>query len=154
MAILLTIPPEGKLVAKLFSEPTPSGIAKQQTAQHPTGAIEASVDVADGEIQPGGDFAEFKPAVVAEEQYLPMPVMQDADQSHQFDAGFRKDQRVERTRVVLGQEDGLASAWAVGFWTFLAGSPGVAETHCRSANADFRKSGSRSATWALRVSLR
>jgi len=107
MAILLTIPPEGKLVAKLFSEPTPSGIAKEQTAQHPTGAIEASVDVADGEIQPGGDFAEFKPAVVAEEQYLPMPVMQHADQSHQFDAGFQKDQRVERTRVVLGQEDGL-----------------------------------------------
>src|SRR5205809_3420542 len=107
MAILLTIPPEGKLVAKLFSEPTPSGIAKQQTAQHPTGAIEASVDVADGEIQPGGDFAEFKPAVVAEEQYLAMPVMQHADQSHQFGAGFRKDQRVERARVVLGQEDGL-----------------------------------------------
>ena len=64
------------------------------------------MDVADWEIQHRGDFAEFKPAVVAKEQYLPMPVMQHADQSHQFGAGFRKDQRVERTRVVLGQEDG------------------------------------------------
>ena len=64
------------------------------------------MDVAIGEIEPGGDFADFKPAKVAEEQYLSMPVVQRSDQAHQFAAGFRKDQRVERTRFVLSQEDG------------------------------------------------
>ena len=38
-----------------------------------------------------------------------MPVIQSSDQVHQFDAGFRKDQRVERTRFVLSQEDGSDS---------------------------------------------
>src|SRR6267143_1967372 len=38
-----------------------------------------------------------------------MPVIQSSDQGHQFDAGFRKDQRVERTRFVLSQEDGSDS---------------------------------------------
>ena len=63
------------------------------------------MDVAVGEIQPGGDFADFKPAKVAKEQYLTMPVVQRSHQGHQFDAGFRKDQRVERTCFVLSQED-------------------------------------------------
>ena len=97
------------MVAKLFSEGTQSGIEKQQTAQLLTGSREASFDIAAGEIQPGGDFAEFKPAIVTEQQYLPMPVIQSSDQVHQFDAGFRKDQRVERTRFVLSQEDGSDS---------------------------------------------
>src|SRR5439155_27050998 len=36
-----------------------------------------------------------------------MPMVQHADQGHQLDAGFRKDQRVERSRVVLGKEHRL-----------------------------------------------
>jgi len=50
----------------------------QQTNQLPPGAIEASLDVADWEIQHRGDFAEFKPAVVAEQQHLPMPMLEAA----------------------------------------------------------------------------
>src|SRR5207248_6535133 len=78
----LTISPRWELVAKLFSEGTQSGIEKQQTAQLLTGSREASFDIAAGEIQPGGDFAEFKPAIVTEQQYLPMPVIQSSDQGH------------------------------------------------------------------------
>src|SRR5439155_26523001 len=105
----LTIPPRWELVAKLFSEGTQSGIEKQQTAQLLTGSREASFDVADGEIQPGGDFAEFKPALVVVQQYFPMPVVQRSDQGHQFDAGFGKDCRVERARFVLSEEGGSES---------------------------------------------
>src|SRR5438105_6949335 len=78
----LTISPRWELVAKLFSEGTQSGIEKQQTAQLLTGSREASFDIAAGEIQPGGDFAEFKPAIVTEQQYLPMPVLQSSDRPH------------------------------------------------------------------------
>ena len=58
-----------------------------------------------GRFSRGGDFAEFKLAIVTEQQYLPMPVIQGSDRGHQFDAAFRKDQRVERTCFVLSQED-------------------------------------------------
>ncbi len=93
-----------ELVAKLFSERTQLRMENEQTAQPLTGSINASLNVADGEIRPGGDFADFKRAIRAEQQYLPIPVIQRSDQEHQVGADFRKDQRVERTRFVLGQE--------------------------------------------------
>src|SRR5438034_11761907 len=45
MAILLTIPPKGNLVAKLFPQPTPSGIRQEHTQQHPTAALDPSLNV-------------------------------------------------------------------------------------------------------------
>src|SRR5438128_10138249 len=53
-----------ELVAKLFSERTQLRMENEQTAQLLTGSINASLNVADGEIQPGGDFADFSGAAV------------------------------------------------------------------------------------------